>query len=103
MPTHPWPYTHEHTPTSIRVTLVDSVGLKKYMKFKSSVVREFWEELEEEKYSMEAITHLRGICTSWLIDHIQIEDQAIVGRGISKWASELTFTQLETQRNGGKE
>jgi hypothetical protein len=26
---------------------VDSVGLKKYMKFKSSVVREFWEELEE--------------------------------------------------------
>ena len=53
------------------------------------------EELEEEKYSMEAITHLRGICTSWLIDHIQIEDQAIVGRGISKWVNLLPAESVE--------
>lgn len=63
--------------------------------FRSTRLPALEKELEEEKYSMEAITHLRGICTSWLIDHIQIEDQAIVGRGISKWVNLLPVGPLE--------
>lgn len=47
------------------------------------------QELEETEYSSEAITHLRGICTGWLVDHIETEDQVIAGRGSSKWSNLL--------------
>lgn len=43
------------------------------------------EELEETKYSKESIRHFLGVCIGWLIAHTKMEDQAIVGKTVSKW------------------
>ncbi len=43
------------------------------------------EELEETKYSEESIRHFLGVCIGWLIAHTKTEDQAIVGKTVSKW------------------
>lgn len=43
------------------------------------------QELEEQDYSKESISHFLGICVGWLNGHIIIEDQAITGRKINKW------------------
>lgn len=43
------------------------------------------EEMEENRYSVESIRHFLGVCIGWVVGHTQTEDQAIAGRGISKW------------------
>lgn len=53
-------------------------------------------ELEEANYTKEAIDHLRGICTAWLVEHIQVEDQVIAGNGNSRWASLISKGELDT-------
>lgn len=42
-------------------------------------------ELEETGYSEESIRHFLGVCIGWVVAHTQTEDQAIVGRTVSKW------------------
>ncbi|MEY8518867.1 hemerythrin domain-containing protein [Lachnospiraceae bacterium 29-84] len=42
-------------------------------------------ELENTGYSPEAVDHFIGVCTGWLIGHTLTEDQAIVGKGVSRW------------------
>lgn len=44
-------------------------------------------ELEETNYSNESIRHFLGVCIGWLITHTQVEDQAIVGRGVNRWVN----------------
>lgn len=61
-------------------------------------------EMEENHYSLESIRHFLGVCIGWVVSHTQTEDQAIVGRRISKWkdlpkeneveALETTITEL---------
>ncbi len=55
-------------------------------------------ELMETEYAKEAIDHLRAICTAWLIEHIQVEDQAIAGSGIGRWANLMSKGELEPIR-----
>ena len=43
------------------------------------------EELEESGYCEEAVRHFLGVCIGWMIAHTQTEDQAIVGKTVSKW------------------
>lgn len=45
------------------------------------------EELEESGYSEESIRHFLGVCIGWVVAHTQTEDQAIVGKTISKWVN----------------
>lgn len=42
-------------------------------------------EMEETQYSVESIRHFLGVCIGWVVAHTQTEDQAIVGKTISKW------------------
>lgn len=42
-------------------------------------------EMEETKYSTEAIRHFLGVCIGWVVAHTRTEDQAITGKAISKW------------------
>lgn len=44
-------------------------------------------ELEETQYSDESIRHFLGVCIGWVVAHTQTEDQAIAGKGISKWTA----------------
>ena len=44
-------------------------------------------EMEEAGYSEESIRHFLGVCIGWVIGHTQTEDQAIVGRTMSKWVN----------------
>lgn len=56
-------------------------------------------ELEENKYSEEAVRHFLGVCIGWLISHTKTEDQAIVGKARSKWGQlspEMEKEALET-------
>ncbi|MCI9077821.1 MAG: response regulator [Lachnospiraceae bacterium] len=42
-------------------------------------------ELEQSKYSEDAINHFLGVCAGWLISHTLTEDRAIAGNEITKW------------------
>lgn len=42
------------------------------------------EEMEENEYSEDSIRHFLGVCIGWVFAHTQMEDQAIVGKTISK-------------------
>ncbi|MDE7285907.1 MAG: hemerythrin domain-containing protein, partial [Lachnospiraceae bacterium] len=42
-------------------------------------------EMELSQYSEEAVRHFLGVCIGWVVGHTQTEDQAIVGKTISKW------------------
>ncbi|MDE6606145.1 MAG: hemerythrin family protein, partial [Lachnospiraceae bacterium] len=52
------------------------------------------EELEEQDYSKEAVSHFLGICIGWLNGHILIEDLAITGRTINKWVHQPSEDKL---------
>lgn len=55
-------------------------------------------ELEETKYSEDAVSHFLGVCTGWLIGHTLTEDHAIVGRAVSKWKDPLPEEMHEAMR-----
>ena len=42
-------------------------------------------ELEETGYSTESIRHFLGVCIGWVVSHTQTEDQAIGGKGMTRW------------------
>ncbi len=42
-------------------------------------------EMEESGYSTESIRHFLGVCIGWVAAHTRTEDQAMTGKGISKW------------------
>lgn len=44
-------------------------------------------ELEQSKYSEDAINHFLGVCAGWLISHTLTEDHAIAGNEIIKWSN----------------
>ena len=55
-------------------------------------------ELEETKYSADAVSHFLGVCTGWLIGNTLTEDHAIVGRTMSKWKDPLPEEMHEAMR-----
>ncbi len=44
-------------------------------------------ELENSRFSTEAIRHFLGVCIGWVVSHTQTEDQAISGKTVSKWTN----------------
>lgn len=46
-------------------------------------------ELEDSRYSTDAIKHFLGVCTGWLIGHTLTEDYAITGKTMSRWTNLL--------------
>lgn len=55
--------------------------------FRNNTLPALEKELEETDYSKDAIRHFLGVCIGWMISHTQTEDQAIVGKRMSKWAN----------------
>lgn len=54
--------------------------------FQNNTLPSLEDELEEKEYAYEAIRHFLGVCIGWLVAHTKIEDQAIAGKRMSKWA-----------------
>lgn len=44
-------------------------------------------ELEDTAYSVESIYHFLGVSIGWMVSHTQTEDQAIVGKGVTRWTN----------------
>lgn len=54
--------------------------------FRDTTLPALEKELEQTRYSDEAISHFLGVCTGWLIGHTLIEDRAIVkGDSLKQW------------------
>ncbi|MCM1283951.1 MAG: response regulator [Muribaculaceae bacterium] len=72
--------------------------------FRYNTIPALERELEEKKYSEEAVRHFVAVCIGWVISHTKTEDQAIGGKGGNCWdaiphekekeALELTIIQL---------
>lgn len=58
--------------------------------FRDNTIPLLQKELEENEYSEASVSHFLGVCTGWLLGHTLTEDQAIVGRGKSRWADLLS-------------
>lgn len=58
--------------------------------FKQKTLPALEKELEQTKYSADAVSHFLGVCTGWLIGHTLTEDHAIIGNAVSKWEHLLT-------------
>lgn len=43
------------------------------------------QELVENDYSEDAVSHFLGVCTGWLLGHTMTEDRAIIGKSVSMW------------------
>lgn len=66
--------------------------------FRENTLPALYQELEDSGYSPEAVDHFLGVCTGWLIGHTLTEDQAIVGRGVSKWTQLLPEEELASMK-----
>lgn len=54
--------------------------------FRETTLPALEKELEQTRYSDEAIEHFLGVCTGWLVGHTLIEDRAIVsGETLKQW------------------
>lgn len=77
-------------------------GLERHKKihkgFREDTLPALEQELEQSGHSQEAIEHFLGVCTGWLISHTLTDDQAIAGRGISKWEGLLPENELEAMK-----
>ncbi len=56
-------------------------------------------ELDQTKYSMDAVNHFLGVCAGWLIGHTLIEDHAITGKSVSKWGKLLPEEEQVVMKN----
>lgn len=52
-------------------------------------------ELEEKNFSQDAVERFVGIFTGWLMWHVMIEDQAIVGKRTSMWTGRENVDDIE--------
>ena len=52
---------------------------------KNNLLPAMEEELEANNYNEEAVRHFLGVCTAWLITHIEAEDQAIVNHQVDSY------------------
>ncbi len=66
--------------------------------FRENTLPALYQELEDSGYSPEAVDHFLGVCAGWLIGHTLTEDQAIVGRGSSKWGQLLPEKELDAMK-----
>lgn len=72
--------------------------------FRDKMLPALEKEMEDSKFSTEAIRHFLGVCIGWVVAHTLTEDMAISGRKHSKWTDipkeneqeimEETLTQL---------
>lgn len=72
--------------------------------FRDKMLPALEKEMEDSKFSAEAIRHFLGVCIGWVVAHTLTEDMAISGRKHSKWTDipkeneqeimEETLTQL---------
>lgn len=46
-------------------------------------------QMEKTDYSEESVEHFAGVCAGWLMAHVMLEDQAMVGKVKSKWSTDL--------------
>lgn len=53
------------------------------------------EELEESRYSEEAMRHFLGVSIGWLVAHTQTEDLAIAGKQTSQWKNISSADELD--------
>lgn len=54
--------------------------------FKNNTLPGLEDELEDTKYSDEAMRHFLGVSIGWLVAHTQTEDLAIAGKKLNRWA-----------------
>ena len=66
--------------------------------FRENTLPALEKELEQTKYSPEAVEHFLGVCAGWLIGHTLTEDLAITGRHGGKWEKRLPGDELEAMK-----
>ncbi len=74
-------------------------GLEQHIRihrgFQENTLPALEEELEQTKYSHEAVEHFLGVCTGWLMGHTLTEDLAITGKCVGRWEKLLPEDELE--------
>lgn len=62
--------------------------------FRENTLPALEQELEQTKYSQEAMEHFLGVCAGWLIGHTLTEDLSITGKSVRKWEKLLPGEEL---------
>ena len=61
-----------------------------HQSFREHTLPSLEQELERTNYAPDAVEHVLGVCTGWLIGHTLTEDQAITGKRESAWKALLS-------------
>lgn len=60
-------------------------------------------QMEKTDYSEESVEHFAGVCAGWLMAHVMLEDQAMVGKVRSKWETDLDTNAISILEVKAKE
>ena len=66
-----------------------------HQSFRTNTLPALEQELEQTRYSPDAVEHFLGVCAGWLIGHTLTEDQAITGHRPRQWENQLPGEDLE--------
>ncbi|MDE7282564.1 MAG: response regulator [Lachnospiraceae bacterium] len=67
--------------------------------FRNKTIPELEKELVQSHYSTEAVNHFLGVSIGWLVGHTLMEDHAIVGKAVNKWADLLPQEEHDVFRD----